>query len=87
MAVWSGRPPEGGQEKGYSIMRIVSATNDPVRLSFLLALLADAGIEAVLLDQHASVMDGSIGAITRRLAVADADAPRARQVLEQAGEL
>ena len=68
-------------------MRIVSASNEPVRLSFLLALLADAGIAAVLLDQHASVMDGSIGAIPRRLAVADADAARARQVLAEAGEL
>ncbi len=68
-------------------MRIVIASNEPVRLSFLMALLADAGIEAVLLDQHASVMDGSIGAIPRRLAVADADAARARQVLAEAGEL
>jgi hypothetical protein len=68
-------------------MRIVCVTNDPVRLSFLVALLEDAGIAAVLLDQHASVMDGSIGAIPRRLAVADADAARARQVLAQADAL
>lgn len=68
-------------------MRIVIASNEPVRLSFLVALLADAGIAAVLLDQHASVMDGSIGAIPRRIAVADADVARARQVLAEAGEL
>jgi Putative prokaryotic signal transducing protein len=68
-------------------MRVVIASNEPVRLSFLLALLADAGIAAVLLDQHASVMDGSIGAIPRRVAVADADEHRARRVLAEAGEL
>ncbi len=68
-------------------MRVVIASNEPVRLSFLLALLADAGIATVLLDQHASVMDGSIGAIPRRVAVADADAPRARRVLAEAGEI
>ena len=68
-------------------MRVVIASNEPVRLSFLLALLGDAGIAAVLLDQHASAMDGSIGAVPRRLAVADADEARARLVLEQAGEL
>lgn len=68
-------------------MRVVIASNEPVRLSFLMALLADAGIEAVLLDQHASVMDGSIGAIPRRVAVADADEVRARRVLAEAGEL
>ena len=67
-------------------MQVVVRSNDPVRLSFLVALLADAGIAAILLDQHTSVMDGSIGAIPRRLAVAEADATRARRVLADAGE-
>jgi putative signal transducing protein len=67
-------------------MRIVAITNDPVRLSFLTVLLADAGIETVLLDDHTSSMEGSIGAIPRRLAVATADYSRARRVLEEAGE-
>ena len=67
-------------------MQVVVRSNDPVRLSFLVALLADAGIAAILLDQHTSIMDGSIGAIPRRLAVAEADAVRARRVLAEAGE-
>jgi len=67
-------------------MRVVATSNDPVRLSFLTALLADAGIVAVMLDTHASVMDGSIGAVPRRLMVADDDAARARQLLREAGE-
>ena len=67
-------------------MQVVVRSNDPVRLSFLVALLADAGITAILLDQHTAVMDGSIGAIPRRLAVAEADAARARRVLAEAGE-
>jgi Putative prokaryotic signal transducing protein len=68
-------------------MRVVATSNDPVRLSFLLALLADAGIEATVLDQHASIMDGSLNAIPRRLAVADEDERQARRVLAEAGEL
>lgn len=68
-------------------MQVVATTNDMVRLSFLRALLADAGIEAVLLDLHTSVVEGSIGAIPRRLVVAEADASRARRVLAEAGEL
>jgi Putative prokaryotic signal transducing protein len=68
-------------------MRVVATSNDPVRLSFLVALLADAGIEAMVLDQHASVMDGSVNAIPRRLAVADEDERQARRVLAEAGEL
>jgi hypothetical protein len=67
-------------------MRVVVTTNDPVRLSFLTALLADAGIESVLLDQHMSAVEGSIGAIPRRLMVAEADYRRARRVLTEAGE-
>jgi Putative prokaryotic signal transducing protein len=68
-------------------MRVVAMTNDPVRLSFLTALLADAGIESVLLDQHMSAVEGSIGAIPRRLMVAEADYSRARRVLTEAGEV
>jgi hypothetical protein len=67
-------------------MRIVATSNDPVRLSFLTALLADAGIAAVVLDTHTSMTEGSIGAIPRRLVVASDDEGRARRVLAEAGE-
>ena len=61
-------------------------SNDPVRLSFLTALLAESGIEAVMMDLHASIMEGSIGALERRLMVLDEDYERARALLEEAGE-
>jgi hypothetical protein len=67
-------------------MRELVRTNDLVKLSWLQALLADAGIEVVVLDVYTSVIEGSIGAIPRRLAVAAADFERARRVLEAAGE-
>lgn len=68
-------------------MRVVVTTNDRVRLSFLRALLADAGIVATLLDTHASAIEGSIGAIPCRLVVAADDEAQARRVLTEAGEL
>ncbi len=68
-------------------MRTVVTSNDPVRLSFLHALLRDAGIECLLLDGHVSAVEGSIGAIPRRLVVLAADEVRARSVIEDAGEL
>lgn len=67
-------------------MRIVAVTTDPVRLSFLQALLADAGIAAVVLDAHISALEGGIGAFPRRLAVAAGDAAAACRVLREAGE-
>jgi hypothetical protein len=60
-------------------------TNDTVLLSYIDALLAGEGIDCVILDQHTSVLEGSIGAIPRRVMVAEADAPRARLHLADAG--
>ena len=48
-------------------MRPVLKTNDPVLLSFARSLLADAQIECVVFDENASVMDGSLGILPRRL--------------------
>lgn len=67
-------------------MRVIATTTDPVRLSFLRALLADAGIGTVVLDAHISAVEGGIGAFPRRLAVTSEDEPRARDVLREAGE-
>ena len=57
------------------------------RLSFLTALLADAGIETTLLDSHTSIAEGSAGAIPRRLMVDSDDYDRACRILQEAGEL
>jgi hypothetical protein len=67
-------------------MRVVVTSNDLVRLSFVTALLADAGIEALLLDNHTSVLEGSAGAIPRRLVVSEEDFVQARRILREAGE-
>jgi hypothetical protein len=71
---------------GQEALRVIATTTDPVRLSFLMALLADAGIEAVVLDAHVSAVEGGIGIFPRRIAVLDEDEPAARRVLEDAGE-
>ncbi len=68
-------------------MRVVLTTNDPIRLSFVMALLRDAGIEPLMFDNHVSAMEGSIGAIPRRVMVADDDERQALRVLREAGEL
>jgi len=62
-------------------------TNDPVRLSWLQALLNDSGIDSLILDHHTSLVEGSIGAIPRRLVVAERDYRRARALLAAAGEV
>ncbi|HEX3501204.1 MAG TPA: DUF2007 domain-containing protein, partial [Stellaceae bacterium] len=54
------------------VMKELVRTNDAVRLSWLQAVLAEADIEVIVLDLHTSSVEGSIGAIPRRLMVADA---------------
>ncbi|WP_321339510.1 DUF2007 domain-containing protein [Breoghania sp.] len=56
-------------------------TNDPVLISFVEALLDEAGIYYMLLDQHTSIMEGSLGFLPRRLLVASEDLEKARRVL------
>lgn len=68
-------------------MEIVVTSNNAVRLSFLMLLLRDAGLDPVLYDQNMAVMEGSAGAIQQRLAVPSAQASTARRVLHEAGEL
>ncbi len=67
-------------------MRELLRTTDVVRLSWLTALLTDAGIESVVLDNHMSVLEGSVIAIPRRLMVDSDDYRQARRVLTEAGE-
>ncbi len=61
--------------------------NDPVKLTFLEALLRDGGVESFVLDQHMSILEGSAAAIPNRLMVRDEDATLARYILREAGEL
>jgi hypothetical protein len=67
-------------------MHVLVKSSDPIRLSFLVSLLRDAGIEAEILDTQISAMEGMIGAFPRRLVVSDDDEIRARRVLKEAGE-
>lgn len=57
-------------------------SNDLVLLSWATATLRAHGIETLLLDHHAAAIEGSIGAIPRRLMVVEEEAWRARSILE-----
>jgi len=65
-------------------MKELLRTNDLVRLSWVEALLADAGIECLVLDQHTSLIEGSIAAIQRRLMVDDRNLRRAQALVAEA---
>ena len=60
-------------------------TNDMVLISFVDALLKEAGIEHYLADQNMSVMEGSLGVLPRRVLVASDRSVEARRLLVDAG--
>lgn len=62
-------------------MEEILRTNDPVKLSYAQHLLAEAGIEYFVADQHISAVEGNIGAFPRRLMVREADMAKARLAL------
>ena len=67
-------------------MKELLRTNDVVKLSWIQAILTDAGITPILLDVHTSILEGSAAAIPRRIAVSNEDYDQACRVLEAAGE-
>ena len=60
-------------------------TNDIVMISFVEALLKDAGIEYLVVDQNMSVMEGSLGVLPRRVLVLAEQLEEARTLLVDAG--
>jgi hypothetical protein len=65
-------------------MKELLRTNNVVRLSWAQVQLRDAGIDSLVLDHHTSLVEGSIGAIPRRLMVAERDHRRASALIAAA---
>jgi hypothetical protein len=65
-------------------MKELIRSNDPVLLSYVDALLNEADIPHDMADLHMSIMDGSIGALPRRIMVNDEDLAAARERLQAA---
>lgn len=66
-------------------MEDVILTTDPTLIVFATALLRAEDIDCYEFDVHMSVLEGSLGVLPRRLAVARSDAFRARAILRDNG--
>ena len=60
-------------------------TNDAVIISFVEALMRDAGIHCFVADTNMSILDGSIGILPRRVLIDADDLAQARRILTDAG--
>jgi len=66
-------------------LREIVRTNNAVLISAVQALLDEADIPHMVLDQNMSVLEGSIGMLPRRVMVIEDYAAEARKLLEDAG--
>ncbi|NNC37465.1 MAG: DUF2007 domain-containing protein [Acidimicrobiales bacterium] len=66
-------------------MIAVIKTNNPVTISYARSVLNDEEIDCYVADTHASIIEGSIGAIPQRVMVLKEDAEDARKALSKAG--
>lgn len=66
-------------------MKELLRTTDPLRLMRAQDILRADGIESFTLDQHMSVLEGSLGILPRRLMVADRDLFMSRAILREHG--
>ncbi len=66
-------------------MKELLRSNDPVLLSYVSALLQEAGIGFMVADTNMSVMEGSIGVLPRRVLVDEDEIGQARRILTEAG--
>ena len=62
-------------------MREIMRTNNPALISFVESLLKEIDVRYMVADRHISIVEGSIGAIPRRILVDAEDEARARRFL------
>jgi hypothetical protein len=66
-------------------MKELLRSNDPVLLSYVSALLEEGDIGFIVADLNMSVLEGSIGALPRRILVESERLRQARNILTEAG--
>ena len=65
-------------------MRELFRSNDAVLLSYVEALLTDAGIEHAVVDGNMSIVEGSLGILPRRMLVSTDQWNQALRILKSA---
>jgi len=58
-------------------------SNDAVLINFTVVLLRDAGLRPLLVDEHMSAIEGSIGALPRRVLIAEDEMNQAMRVMRE----
>jgi len=84
LLLWAMLRPRRQSDSGARLCEIVR-TNNAVLISAIEAILAQAQIPHVVLDQNMSVLEGSLGVLPRRVLVHQSCVAAARGLLSEAG--
>src|SRR5262245_26586661 len=84
LLLWAMLRPRRPSDGGARLCEIVR-TNNAVLISAIEAILAQAQIPHVVLDQNMSVLEGSLGVLPRRVLVHQSCVAAARGLLSEAG--
>ena len=63
----------------------VMRTTNPVDISYIEALLKDAGIYVAIFDSNISIVEGSIGMFPKRVMISEDDSAAVRDLLRGSG--
>ena len=63
-------------------MKELIRTNDLILISRIQSILIESDIQHELLDVHASIIEGSINAIQKRIVVSNDDLKRSQQLIK-----
>ena len=63
-------------------MKEIIRTNDLILISQIQSILNDSDIQYELLDTHASIVEGSINAIQKRIVVSNDDFNHSRELIQ-----
>jgi hypothetical protein len=78
------RPVQAWQYPEAAPLKELFRSNDAVLLSFVEAILSDAGVAHQIADGYMSIMEGSLGVLPRRVLVAEDEWAQARRILKAA---
>ena len=67
-------------------MKELLRSNDVILINWLQVLLKNDGIDTVVFDEYTSVMEGSAGAIQRRIMVSSKQYLNAWKLIKEAGK-
>lgn len=85
IAINGSKKPHQPEKDSKRHMKELVRTNNAVLITFIEALMKEAGIRFFVADQNMSIVEGSLGILPRRIMVDPDDLVKAERIIREAG--